>query len=306
MVSTETSQASTPANDGARSTQAKRGALPAARAINVEHVAVSVPGKAELKFEVANNADGEVLFSLGVRKSGSTMLHKIVTVLARRSGVNAVDIPGNFFRNGMTVTDWMATDLQEVIKPGNVYIGYRSFPSNFAHYPLFQNAKKIFMFRDPRDALVSQYFSDAYSHSLPSRDTEIGRKAADAFEKKREQVRNTGIDEYVFNNARAINKTLLGFAAMLQDPYCICLRYEDYVFQKKRLIYKIMQHFEWSCPPGAVEGLLKQIDEVPEAEDKARFVRRVIPGDHRNKLKPDTIQRLNNQLKESMRIFDYY
>jgi hypothetical protein len=305
-MSTETTKAGAPATAATRADPARPTAPPPPPEIKTTPVSVPIEGKADLKFDVADDADGDVYFSLSVRKSGSTMLHKIVNALARRNGVNSVDVPGTFFRHGMRVADWVKADLQEILKPGNIYIGYRSFPTNMAGYPLFQSAKKILMFRDPRDALVSQYFSDAYSHSLPSRDTETGRKAAEAFEKKREEVRATSIDDYVVKNAKAIETTLLAYAAMLKDPTCLCLRYEDYVFQKKRLIYKILQHFEWSCPPGIIEGLLKHIDEIPEVEDTARFVRRVIPGDHRNKLKPEAIRRLNNQLKESMRVFDYY
>ena len=58
--------------------------------------------------------------------------------------------------------------------------------------------------------------------------------------------------------------------------------------------------------PGHIETLMKTIDSVPDAEDKKRFVRRVIPGDHRNKLTPETIRKLNNQMREVLHVFDYY
>lgn len=250
-------------------------------------VTVTVPPAGEITFRVADDPDAEVYFSLGVRKSGSTMLHRIVNVLARRAGLNTVDIPDAFFRRGLTVGEWSRADLSDVIHPGNVYVGFRIFPTNLGDNPFFQKARKVLMFRDPRDALVSQYFSDAYfsdaySYALPSSDTETGRKAAEAFAKKREQTRAMSIDEYVIKNAKQMERTLLGFGALLRDPTCLCLRYEDYIFQKKRMIHKILQHFEWSCPPGAIEGLLQHVDVVPDSEDKTRFVRCVIPGDHRN------------------------
>lgn len=234
------------------------------------------------------------------------MLHRIVQFLARRNSVNAVDVPGTFFKAGMSVTDWLRTDVSTIIAPGNIYVGFRSFPTSFVDYPHFQSAKKIFMFRDPRDALVSQYFSDAYSHSLPSRETETGAKAAEAFEKKRQEALSSDIESYVLKHARGFDNTLLAFAGMVDDPTCLMLRYEEYIFQKKRLINKIVNHFEWTCPPGQVEALLKIVDMVPESEDKQRFVRRVIPGDHRNKLSPESIRRLNNILRESLRLYDYY
>lgn len=268
---------------------------------------VTVQGRSSaLTFQVADVPGGEVYFCLGVRKSGSTLLNRIVQPLARRNGINAVNIPAAFFTHGLDVDDWTGADLRDVVLPGNVYVGFRSFPANIAGYPRFEVARKVFMFRDPRDALVSQYYSDAYSHVTPAGDTEASRQHAELFEKRRAEARATPIDEYVLKRARSMDQTLCAFAGLLGDPRCLPLRYEDYVFQKPRLIHKILRHFDWTCPPGAIEGLLKQVDQVPETEDPQRFVRRVIPGDHRRKLSPQTIAKLNQLLGESMQAFDYY
>ena len=269
-------------------------------------VTVQVGDKGRLDFQVTEGSGEAPCFALGVRKSGSTMLHKLVMFLARKNNTNAVDIPGTFFKRGFVVQDWVNADLSHVVQPGNVYVGFRSFPTNFGRYEHFRNGRKIFMFRDPRDALVSQYFSDAYSHSLPSKETETGAKASEAFLKKREEALATDIETYVMKHAKSFDTTLMQFAPLLDDPTCLTLRYEDYIFQKKRLIHKILNHFEWNCAPGHVETLLKNIDEVPNSEDKQRFVRRVIPGDHRNKLTPEAIRKLNNRLKDVLQVFDYY
>ncbi len=123
-------------------------------AVQTRRVTVTVPPAGEISFLVADDPNGEVYFSLGVRKSGSTMLHRIVNVLARRAGLNTVDIPDAFFRRGLTVGDWSKVDLSELIRPGNVYVGYRTFPSNLGDNLLFQKAWKVFLFRDPRDAYL--------------------------------------------------------------------------------------------------------------------------------------------------------
>lgn len=263
-------------------------------------------GKSDVTFQLSDATEGEPVFCLGVRKSGSTMLHRMVKFLARRNGVNSVELPDLFFRAGYTVGEWSKYDLSSLVLPGNVYVGFRAYPGSFETYPHFRDARKLFMFRDPRDALISQYFSDAYSHSLPNRETDAGKEAAEAFETKRAKALATDIETYVLGHARGFERTLLDYAKLLDDPTCLALRYEDFVFQKKRLIHKILQHYGWTCPPGHVEALLKIIDDVPETEDQTRFVRRVIPGDHRNKLTPEAIRKLNQALRESMRIFDYY
>ncbi len=277
-------------------------AMPPLRDITVRVTA----GTAPIAFQVADAPEGEVFFAFGVRKSGSTLLNRVMNFLSRKNGVNPVDMPGTFFRYGFSAQDWTRTDLSGVVTPGNVYIGFRSFPSNMTASAHYAAAKKVFLFRDPRDALVSQYFSDAYSHSLPSRDTETGAKAAEAFEKRRTEALALDVEAYVLKHAKAIDQTLIAYAPMLNEPSCLVLRYEDCVFQKKRMIHKILQHFDWTCPPGAVEALMKLVDEVPEQEDQERFVRRVIPGDHRAKLSPEAVRKLSHQLRESLRLYDYY
>jgi hypothetical protein len=261
-------------------------------------------GDATIDFNVKRDAEGPVFFSLGVRKSGSTMLHKVINFLALRNQVNIVDIPGTFFRNGFTVANWNPLDLSELLAPGNLYSGFRAYPTELAKSALYKDALKVFMFRDPRDALVSQYFSDAYSHELPKQEAAGGGR--ELFLKKRDEAQRADIDEWVLEKAGAIRRTLHAYRDALADEKCLILRYEDYVFQKRRMIFKVLNHFGWTIEPQMLQKLLADIDVVPDSEDKSRFVRRVIPGDHVAKLKPETIRRLNRKLAEVMQTFDYY
>lgn len=261
-------------------------------------------GRAEIEFQVSQS-DGPSFFCLGVRKSGSTLLHKIVAFLARRNQMNVIDIPDRFFHAGLRVVDWENADLSEVVRPGNVYIGYRSFPLAQSEMEIFKKSKKIFMFRDPRDALVSQYFSDAYSHSLPKSVNNV-TKGREEFLKKRASALAADIDTYVLEQAGNIRKALMNFAPLFDDPNCLLMRYEEYIFQKKRMIYKILKQYDWNVHPGQVNNLLETIDQVPDSEDKKRFVRKVVPGDHRAKLKPETITALDRKLKDVMELYDYY
>ena len=256
----------------------------------------------KLAFDVDTESKGNTYFVLGVRKSGSTMLGNIVNFLARRQGVNIVDIPGTAFRKGFVVGHWEDSDLSPIIHPGNVYTGFRNFINGVTLSPYWPEARKIFMFRDPRDALVSQYFSDAYSHSLPPEGAE-GHKI---FLEKREEARATPIDEYVMKRANGMRRTMMAYKPLLEDPTCLCLRYEEHIFMKKRMISKILKHFEWDIHPGVVEKLLEKVDIVPDQENQKSFVRKAVPGDHRVKLSPETIRRLDKRLAEVLETFDYY
>ena len=268
---------------------------------------VQVPltvGETTIDFSVRDGGTGPVFFCLGVRKSGSTMLHRIMNFLANRNHINVVDVPSTFFRNGFTVQHWQPLDLTPLVRPGNCYLGFRSFPETLAQTDAYRDALKIFMFRDPRDALVSEYFSDAYSHAVPQKDA--AGEGRDLFLKKREEAQNADIDAWVLDKVGGIRRTLTAYAGALDDPRCLVLRYEDYIFQKKRMIAKILDHFGWTVELPRLGKLLEEIDVVPDTEDKSRFVRKVVPGDHIAKLKPETVRRLNKRLDEVMRLYDYY
>jgi hypothetical protein len=232
-------------------------------------------------------------------------LNKIMHFIAKRNDLHTVDLAGTFFQSGMKVTDWQDKDLTRVIQPGNMYIGFRALPKALEILPAFQQSKRIFMFRDPRDALVSQYFSDAYSHSLPSAKTDTAKAATQEFLAKREKTLATDINDYVLQQSGSMDRTFMGYAEVLKSPLTLPLRYEEYIFTKKRMILKIVDHFELKINKGAIETLLGQVDVVPGSEDAKKFVRNVIPGDHRRKLTPETIDKLDRKLQNSLKAFDY-
>lgn len=253
---------------------------------------------ARIPFDVVDG-DGPAFFALGVRKSGSTMFNKILAALAKANGINDVNLPGTFFRHGLSVAAWARQDLSPLVRPGNLYTGFRSFPGRLAATDAFRGARKAFMHRDPRDAIVSQYFSDAFSHDLPEG---AGRQR---FLEKREAAQGTQIDAWVIANAPSLGRTLEAFAPLLSDPACLVLPYEAYVFEKRTLIDRVLDHFGWSVPEERIDALIAEIDVRPEGEDPTRFVRKATPGDHREKLTDATVAELGTILARPLALFGY-
>lgn len=252
-------------------------------------------------FTLADKTDSPPCFVLGVRKSGSSILNSMVISVAKRHGIPFIDIAGSMFKAGMKVGDWQKDpELPTLVRGGNAYVGFRNAPLALKDSPAYISARKVLMVRDPRDALVSEYFSNAYSHSMPA-----AGKGLETMKEVRQQALSTSVESYVLERAELMRRTMMEYAPLTQDPATKIFRYEDVILDKRRLLTTICDYFGWPVDDNHIAQVLKWADVVPDAERPTEFVRRVVPGDHRNKLSPAAIDKLNLLLEGPMRSFGY-
>lgn len=241
---------------------------------------------------------------LGVRKSGSSMFNIALRKLALINGANWVDLPGTLFRHNLGVARWRTDPaIAGLLRGGNAYGGFRDHPAGMADAPLFRDALKAFLVRDPRDALVSEYFSVAHSHSLPPATAEPG--AREQLLRMREAAQAMTVDDFARANAGRMNETLVQYAPVLAGPRLLLLRYEEVVFDKRAMLTAALAHFGWSIRPRQLDALLDHIDVRPAAENPHAFIRRVTPGDHREKLSPATLAEVERTLAPALTLFGY-
>jgi hypothetical protein len=253
-----------------------------------ETVAIALDGGATVPFELATHGDAP-LFALGVRKSGSSVFSNVCAAIAKANGVNVVDVPGVMFDRGHTFREWNESPrLPAVVKPGNMYIGFRDAPTGLYDHPAFRAGRKILLVRDPRDALVSEYFSNAYSHSLPQVNADASTIAVE-----RRKALETSVDQYVSERVGFLDATVTAYEPLLDDPNLMVMRYEDVILKKADWVRDIARHFGLVADERLVAGILGWADVKPQGEDPTKFIRRVTPGDHLEKLRPDTIAAIN-------------
>ena len=253
------------------------------------------------EFDVADDEGQDSYFVFGVRKSGSSILNSIVGALAGMNGVRFIDVAGTLFKSGLRVADWQSDgDLRALLRPGNVYGGFRNFPTGLACDPGFRRWRKVLMVRDPRDALVSEYFSNAYSHSIPQ-----GGSGRSAMLAERDAALTSDLQSYVLKMAPSMRRALREYFPLLDDPTARIVRYEDRILQKRRLIAEICEFFSWSVSSENVGHILGWADIIPDCERPTAFVRRVRPGDHVEKLDPATIRELELYFRQELSCFGY-
>ncbi len=262
-----------------------------------------------ISFDVADPMAGatQAFFVLGIRKCGSSILNSMLNDLGRLNGYPFVDVGGGFFSANVPEQDWRDDPASlQALAPGYVYGGFRAMPMAFAQSPIYRDARKILLVRDPRDALVSEYFSIAYSHGVPEAQEGSAGGARAEFLALREQALSTRIEAMVVERAGLLRDTFLEYAAAASDRLTKVYRYEDVILAKRPWLQDMADHFGWQAGSLAfIDGMMGWADKVPEQEHSHAFIRRVVPGDHRDKLSPEIIAELDRILAPAMRLFGY-
>ena len=63
--------------------------------------------------------------------------------------------------------------------------------------------------------------------------------------------------------------------------------------------------FGWDAPDAVVDRIVARHDIRPTEERPTEFIRKVAPGDHRDKLSPEAIAKVNAMLSPTWRLLGY-
>lgn len=242
-------------------------------------------------------------FAFSVHKSGSTMMNKMIRDVCNRCDVPNISIPNFFFSEGISPSVWKGDEkLVPVFTKDILYYGFRFLPPVLQEPSVkLRNCRFVLLVRDPRDALVSQYFSygkTSGSHALPKKNTE-------AFIAAREALPERSIDEYVIDLSRQLRRKLEEYRDSLNFDLGLARRYEDVFFDKETFLGEVFEHFGVDVPKEVITEVAEKHDIRPEKEDETRHIRKGTPGDHREKLLPETITQLNDIFRDVGGFYGY-
>jgi hypothetical protein len=229
-----------------------------------------------------------VLFT--VHKAASVYVARLLKRLAADSGLSVIDFAGYRFKGGrMQPGIFDPGELaRKIYRPqGHLYGPFRTFNPAI---PDLDRFRIVLNLRDPRDVLVSAYFSMAYSHYVPDRENPDAAKRILA---DREAALQADIDPWVLENASSVGAIFADYSRnLLGRPNVFLAKYEKLVTDFDGWLQEVTAFLDLQ-PSAALLDELRRGAVFDVEEDVNRHKRQVTPGDHKRKLKPETIAQLN-------------
>ncbi len=237
------------------------------------------------------DATGIVVHAL--HKSASMFLHKFFKDLAERAEVTFFSI-----HNDPPDHNSLLVDRSESF----VLCPIRSFQTESFVFPRLKNVRHFFQVRDPRDILVSEYFSLGWRHT--------DEHWTDEAKQRRKQIQSMGIDEFVLTESLTGKTPLVErmnpVLEHVSQANATVVKYETMIEDFKSWADSILT----SCRFANRVALLADLeamyrDEFLPDADSQGHKRNVKAGDHRDKLKKATISELNKKFARVLRSLDY-
>lgn len=177
----------------------------------------------------------------------------------------------------------------------------RTFETDQLNCPEGATRRRIFHVRDPRDILVSEYFSLAWIH--PTEGSQL--------EQRRQSLQAMSIDQYVLQQSSLSSWPLEEkfeplITRELNPETETVVTYEELVTDFPRWAEKVTPHFGVRFPRLVAMRLgWRYRNEFKSNSESMTHKRRITPGDHREKLQLSTIKKLNDRFEVPLKQFGY-
>jgi hypothetical protein len=227
-------------------------------------------------------------------KCASSFAGEIINELTEDAGYKHVDFDSYFYHLEKD------TD-REYIKlfSNNAFRGCGMIYGPMRHYqpiPSIDQYKILLILRDPRDVLVSHYYSAKYSHEI----------STTKMRNKRKKIKNQNIDEFVLERTEEFSGIYNQYKdKILNLRGVVFVRYEDMISNPKNFITKLYNILDIDINNKDIDKIVKDRMIMPKEEQKYSHRRSGKSGQYLDKLKPETISIINLKLENIISVFGF-
>lgn len=221
-------------------------------------------------------------------------------ILKKVNGLEHINYAGDLYNNEKNVHGKLETKtkIYGVIRILDSEHPSFEFISKFLSHPNMSKVNIIFWIRDPRDILVSMYYSFGFSHGL-SNNILIKRYQ----EERRKKIQKMTLDEYVLHESKKIKQKFEIMKSLIErhDNH-ILLSYEEMINDFDSFFAKLSKVV--SIGETEKEKIFKETRPSKE-ENVNQHKRKGSVGTYKEKLKNETVIELNNELLPILEYFNY-
>jgi len=186
-----------------------------------------------------------------------------------------------------------------IVAPKRVFIAAIASPPTNAE--LLAHTRQILAVRDPRDLVVSDYYSIRYFHPQPT-----APDKRDTFTRQRAAAAAAGIDAYVLERAPVVHRQFERYAEISRAPTCLAVvRYEDFLADFAGWLATLERALELPPDSGRRARLAPLAPQRPTDERRDVKVRAAKAGQFRERLTPATIAALDREFGPVLEHFGY-
>lgn len=241
------------------------------------------------------------LFFYTFHKSASTLFSKYI--LHNISGYHYIDYADQIysgFRNSHSRLSFKSNGF--IYGPIRVSSDsgpvFESVVKPLTSSEFLRDKSTIIFVRDPRDLLVSEYYSYGKSHGFSNVPEIMDRQL-----RLRDKITKLSLDEYVLD---AVDRKIASFSVATsvvnQSSSCLLLRYEDMINQFDKFSLALKSSLPISQ---SVLDKIYSASRPISAEDVNSHKRSGIVGSYNSKLKDETVRELNSRLANVLVSFNY-
>lgn len=246
------------------------------------------------------------IIHFSVNKAATQYTRQILGQCAVENNMILVNIHAYAFNSNFPYLDQLSAEemgkYQHVFKPDG-YL-YSTFGGMIEGIPGLEKYKIILMVRDPRDVLVSEYYSIAYSHAAPG----IHGNKYKHFVREKASAVKSAIDDYAVAENERVYNVMLRYKTLLIDKYpnVYLTKYEEMINDFPDWLGNLLDYCELNISRDSFTALVEKNEQMrPKDENIHQHVRKGKSGEYREKLKPETIEYLNQKFSPMLLAFKY-
>jgi len=254
-------------------------------------------------WEEQHKPDSVILFT--THKCASMFMETLFTIISKGSEYKVVDYASIIYGLGDKVDigspyeDYLSANYYNLYKTkGEIYAPQR----RALDFPGRTRFKHIFFLRDPRDVLVSAYYSFGYTHSTPTNTEHIAK-----FEKSRNKIKEQGIDDYALEQVETWIKPLYEDYQKLResaDNY-LYLQYDLFKDNTTSFIQKIGNYLDIQIDDTTISKLIEIAQPTQTVENQSSHKRSGKSRQFVEKLTPETVGLLNEKLASVLAYWEF-